>query len=196
MIHKRKLHHYWTVLRPVRPWYFLLLAAVFGIMAVAGLRQNNFTALRLLDNVHKVDQQNGDTEAALRELRAFMHGHMNTELSGGPNAIKPPIQLKYRYERLVQQEKQRVAAQNAQVAADGQRVCAGQGDFNGCVQQYISSNSATERMISDDFYKYDFASPAWSPDLAGLSILASIFSIFVFLVLTVIERVIRSNLKA
>lgn len=195
MIHKRTLHHYWRLLRNVKPWYFLVLAAIFGMIAVAALRNNNFTALELLDNVQSVDQQNGDTEAALRELRTYMHGHMNTELSGGPNAIKPPIQLKHRFERLVQQEKQRVADINAAVAADAQRNCAGQPDFNGCTQQFVSSNSVIENTIPDDLYKYDFYSPAWSPDLAGFSLLASAVSTFTFLALLITERLIRRNLK-
>lgn len=72
----------------------LTIAIVASIVCVFALRANNLKALELRDNVVAVDKQNGDIEAALRELRTFVYGHMNTNLSSGPNAIKPPIQLK------------------------------------------------------------------------------------------------------
>jgi protein tyrosine phosphatase len=60
----------------------------------------------LRDKLLVVDQQDGDVELALRELREHIYSHMNSEL-GGSN-VQQPIQLKYRYERLVNAEKVRV----------------------------------------------------------------------------------------
>src|ERR1700709_495416 len=111
-MNKRKLHHYWTRLSAVKPWYFLLIAALFGVIFVSSMRHNNLKMIQLRDKVTQADQQNGDVETALRNLRGYVYAHMNTNLSAGPNAIKPPIQLKYRYERLVQAEKDKVAKAN------------------------------------------------------------------------------------
>ncbi len=179
-MNKRKLHHLWVKLRPVSYWYFLILCLVslsFGILA---LRQNNLAALRLRDKVIAVDKQNGDVEAALRELRSFIYGHMNAGLGKGPTAIKPPIQLKYRYERLLAAEKARVSAQNEKIYTDAQAYCeqhipaglSGGGRVP-CIQQYVSEHGIKEQPINDALYKYDFVSPIWSPDLAGFSLLFS-----------------------
>jgi hypothetical protein len=146
-------------------------------MSVFGLRSNNLAALSLRDNVLKVDQQNGDVETALRQLRIYVYAHMNTDLTSGPNAIKPPIQLKYRYDRLVAIEKDRVSSVNAKVYNDAQTTCeqlfphglSGGGRVP-CIQDYVTAHGAKEKTIVDALYKFDFASPVWSSDLAGWSL--------------------------
>ena len=98
---KRYLHHVWAKLRPYSYWYFLAGFIVFGLLFVFNYRQNNINMIKLRDKVFVADEQNGDIEKSLRDLRSYVYGHMNTRLVSGPNAIKPPIQLKYQYERLV-----------------------------------------------------------------------------------------------
>lgn len=183
-MNKRHLHHIWIRLRPISYWYFLALAVVSIGVAVYALRQNNYTMIRLREAVFQADEANGDVETALRELREFIYSHMNTNLSSGQYAVQPPIQLKYRYERLVQAEKDQVRVQNEAIYATAQTACeqrfpAGQ-LANGrvqCIQEYVSQNGVSEQTIPDSLYKFDFVSAAWSPDLAGWSlVLAGIFS--------------------
>jgi hypothetical protein len=177
---KRELHHLWTRLRQFSYWYFLIACIVFALIAVLSLRQNNITALRLRDKVIQADQADEDVEAALHSLRQYVYSHMNTNLSTG-NGIYPPIQLKYRYERLVAAEKQRVSDENAKIYNDAQNYCearfptglSGSGRIP-CIQQYIDSHGVKEQAIPDGLYKFDFASPAWSPDLAGWSIVIAV----------------------
>jgi len=135
----------------------------------------------------EADKSNGDVETALHELRSFVHSHMNTNLSSGEFAIKPPIQLKARYERLATGEQQRVQALNAQVAAQAESTCGQQfpaGGFNSprvsCIQDYVSRNAASDQGIPSELYKFDFLSPRWSPDLAGISLLLSAIFFFLF----------------
>ncbi len=202
-MNKRRLHHTWRQLHKFSAWYFLLGFVIWSGIAVGALRNNNLTALRLRDEVMKVDQQNGDVEAALRELRAYMHGHMNTSLAveGG---VYPPIQLKYRYERLVEAELAKTNQSNT-VYADAQKYCEanepesfyGAGRLT-CIQGYIDRqpNVKTETpYIPDSLYKFDFASPAWSADLAGLSIVAAALFGILFVVRFGLERWMRSKLK-
>jgi len=184
MTYKRRLHHLLVVLRPVSYWYFVALFAMSGTIAVLALRQNNLTALRLRDKVLQADKDNGDVEAALRELRTYTYGHMNARLSSD-TGIYPPIQLKYRYERLVQAEQQRAAAGASQdVYNEAQRDCEArfpQGLYGAnripCIQQYIDSHGGAQptqpKPIPDALYKFDFVSPRWSPDLAGWSLVVS-----------------------
>lgn len=180
-MNKRHLHHIWTKLRVVNQWFFMILAIVSGVVALFALRNNNLTALRLRDNVLQVDQQNGDTEKALRELREYVYGHMNTNLASS-TGVYPPIQLKYRYERLVEAERAKQSNGNqTSVYADAQKHCEatqpqsfyGAGRLD-CIQNYIDTHPAPNQQavvaIPDALYKYDFASPDWSPDLAGWSL--------------------------
>ena len=162
-------------------WVCLVLAVVFGVMTVVNLRTNNLKAVRLRNNVLSVDKASGDVETALRELRTYIYSHMDTSLSSGTN-VYPPVQLKYRYDRLVTAEKQRVQAATAKVYTDAQALCEQQNsnDFSGrnrvpCIEQYVTSHTVSEQTINEDLYKFDFASPAWSPDTAGFSLLATGF---------------------
>ncbi len=186
-MNKRKLHHWWVRLRPISYWYFLVLFVVSSGVALLALRQNNLTALRLRDKVLEADEQNRDAEAALRELRSYTYAHMNAKLSSD-NGIYPPIQLKYRYERLVAAEKDRVTRTNETLYRDAQASCEArfpQGLSGGnripCIQQYIDTHGgAQEQIIPDSLYKFDFVSPLWSPDVAGWSLVLSGFFLVLF----------------
>ena len=167
-------------LRHLNIWVLLAVAIISGIVCVLSLRNNNVTALKLRDTVNQVDKDNGDVETALRNLRKYMYAHMNTNLSSGPNAIKPPIQLKYRYERLLQAQQAEVSKQNAQIYSEAQAECekrfpvglSGSGRIP-CVTEYISAKGVAQQPIEDSLYKFDFVSPTWSPDLAGWSLIVS-----------------------
>lgn len=199
---KRKLHHLWTRLRPISHWYFLVLCLVFGGVGILAMRSNNITAIRLKDEVIKADQQNGDTEAALRRLREHIYSHMNTNLASGSSAIRPPIQLRHRYERLVAAEKERVEAINSRIYIEAQTVCeqqiptglSGSGRVL-CNQQYVTEHGVKEQPIPDGLYKFDFVSPTWSPDLAGWSLVASIAFGLLFLLRWSAERWIKHELR-
>lgn len=201
-MNKKKLHHYWTGLRNVKPWYFLVLAALFGVISVYALRANNLKMIELRNNVAVVDKANGDVESALRELREYVYAHMNTSLSSGNNTIKPPVQLKYTYERLVKAEKDRVATTNEQVYTQAQHYCEQKypDSFSGgprvpCIKDYVSTHGSSERAIDESLYKFDFVSPAWSPDLAGWSLLLAISFLLLFIVLRVVDRWIKHQLE-
>lgn len=202
-MNKRRLHHRWTQIRRIRPWYFLAVSLVFGLIFLASMRHNNLVMIQLRDKVTQADQQNGDVETALRNLREYVYAHMNTDLASGPNAIHPPIQLKYRYDRLVQAEKDRAANANTQVYTDAQHYCEQlfPGSFSGgprvpCIKDYVSSHGTTEQTIPDALYKFDFVSPSWSPDLAGWSLVATILSFVLFLVFLLLDKWMKSSLRA
>jgi hypothetical protein len=194
---KRKLHHVGRVLHTFSVWYFLVAFMLCGSITVLALRQNNLTALKLRDNVLAVDEQNGDVEAALRELRVYMYSHMNTSLAteGG---VYPPIQLKYRYERLVEAQLQKTSTGNT-IYADAQKYCEanepesfyGAGRLT-CIQNYIDRQPKNTQpkttTIPDSLYKFDFASPRWSPDLAGWSMVFTALFGFLLVLRLVLDR--------
>jgi hypothetical protein len=201
---KRKLHHVGKVLRTFSAWYFLIAFLLCGAVTVLALRQNNLTALELRDNVLVVDEQNGDVEAALRELRVYMYSHMNTSLAteGG---VYPPIQLKYRYERLVEAQLEKTSTGNT-VYADAQKYCEanepesfyGAGRLT-CIQNYIDRQPKNVQpkttSIPDSLYKFDFASPRWSPDLAGWSMVFTAVFGFLLILRLALDRWLKWSLR-
>lgn len=190
----RRLHHLWTRIRPIRPWYFLAIAFVCLVVCAFALRANNMHMVHLRDQVYAADKNNGDVQGALTKLQQYVTSHMNTGLSNGSN-VYPPIQLQYTYDRLRAANAQQ---SNATVYSDAQAYCEKQDstDFSGrnrvpCIQAYVESHGVTIPTIPDALYKFDFVAPLWSPDLAGYSLLATIFFALVGLGWWLIERIIK-----
>lgn len=182
-------------------WFFLVGFIVSSVVAVFALRHNNLRAIELRDQVLRVDQQKGDVEAALRDLREFIHSHMNANLATG-TGVQQPIQLVHRYERLVAKEKARVEKANEVVYTKAQDYCERQNPtgFSGgtrvaCIEEYVLENGEQPKEIPDSLYKFDFVAPRWSPDLAGWSLMASAVFMFLFLLKTGLDRWIRKEFE-
>lgn len=185
-MNRRNIHHQLGPMRRVHAWHLFVIAVVFAIVGTVALRQNNLRAIELRTQVYAADQADADVDKALYELRSYVYSHMNTNLAT-ENGVYPPIQLKFRYERLVAAEKERVSNANNDVYAEAQKHCERQNssDVSGrnrvpCIEKYVSTRSSTvsEKEIPDALYKFDFASPRWSWDLAGWSfLLATLFTI-------------------
>lgn len=181
MNRKRKLNYDYKRLKSIKEQYLLIPAVFFLLLGIYGMRQNYAEMVRLRTAVTKADRQNGDVNTALDNLRKFVYSHMNTDLSGGNASIKPPIQLKYRYERLAKAEQEKADTANAKIKKKAEQICLSKYPgyiYNSarvnCVTRYIGDHSVKPNLVSSDLYKFDFISPAWSPDLAGISLLISV----------------------
>jgi hypothetical protein len=183
-MNKRHLHHVWRFWRNLKPWYFLAIAIVFGTISLVSLRHNNEQMLRLRDAVYAADKNGGDVEGSLRTLRQYVYGHMNTSLSSGPNAVHPPIQLKYTYERLQQAQESVLGQGNSTLYAQAQAYCDAQtvigSEVITCIQNYATAHGASLTPVPDSLYKFDFTSAKWSPDLAGWSLVVTAVAILGF----------------
>lgn len=159
--------------------------------------------LELREAVFAADEQGGDVEGALKALREHVYSHMNTDLTVGNTAIRPPIQLKYTYQRLVAN---RLDAQtdNEGLYTEAQNYCEQQlpeaflgRDKLGCVFEYLDSHGVkVEEKVSvpSDLYKFDFVSPRWTFDLAGWSLIFSVFFLSLGLFRAFGEWLIRRRL--
>lgn len=181
----RALHHYWRSVSRVSAALLIAAFCVTLSLSIIALRNNNLQMIKLRDKVYAADKNNGDVEGSLRDLRAYVAGHMNTNLLSGANPIKPPIQLKYSYDRALATEKARVSTINDKVYNDAQNQCeqlfprglSGSGRVP-CVQNYVTDHGAKENPISIDFYTFDFISPRFTLDFAGTMLcLAAIFGV-------------------
>lgn len=205
MVNKRHLHHVWRKLQPINSWLLLGLTIISAVIFIYSYRQNNLKMIELRDKVFAADEANGDIEGALRNLREHVYSHMNTTLVN-PSGIRPPIQLTHRYDRLVQQEQKRVDSHNKKVRDQAEPYCLRQvppgppGSLQRrakCVQQYISTNSiSAKNEIPKEFYQFDFVSPRWSPDLAGWSMLATMFFGLLFMVRFLLERWLKHEIHS
>lgn len=186
-------------------WAFLVLALVLFVVSIFALRANNQKMLELRAAVFTADEKNGDVEGALRDLREHVYAHMNTDLAVGDNAIRPPIQLKYRYERLVEAEQAKLqAGTNGDIYIRAQNYCEQRfpSGFSGsnrlpCIRDYLDRNGAQvseETTIPEDLYKFDFVSPKWSPDLAGLSLVGGFVCLILFALFAGSEFILKRQL--
>ncbi|MEO5627735.1 MAG: hypothetical protein ABIQ89_02505 [Candidatus Saccharimonadales bacterium] len=201
---KKHLHHLWRRLKVVKPWYFLMIAAVFGLISIYALRQNNLNMIHLREQVYQSDKNNDNTEVALRNLREYVYAHMNTDLASGDNTIYPPLQLKYSYERALEAAKGPATDPDTKVYSDAQADCeqrfprglSGSGRIP-CIQEYISSHGIQDAAFLPNaaLYQFNFVSPDWSPDLAGFSlVLAAVFSAL-FVIRWISERWLQAELR-
>jgi hypothetical protein len=199
-MNKRYFHHLLVQLHKVSAWVFVALVVASIAVSAVALRNNNAGSVDLRAQLLEVDKQNGDVETSLKQLREYTYSHMNSSLAT-ENAPYPPIQLKYRYERLVSAEKARVSEANSKLATAAQNHCealipAGRSlNRIECIQNYMTTNGVKENSIPDSIYKFDFADPVWSPDLAGWSVLVSIVLSLVLLVRTSLILWLRHQLS-
>lgn len=156
-------------------YVFIAFFVTSLLVSIYALRQNNITMVKLRDAVYVADEKGGDVNTALNELRQYVYAHMNTNLSSGGNSIKPPIQLKYTYDRLVAEGEKAVndeglyteAANYCQKKIPASVSISGRGRV-ACVQEYILSRGGKAApKIPTALYQFDFVSPTWSPDFAG-----------------------------
>ena len=170
-----------TLIQHIPYGVFVALFLISSVVSITALRHNNEHMIVLRNTVYSADQTNGDVNKALNNLRNYVYAHMNTNLSSGGNTIKPPIQLKYAYERL--ESAAQAAANNSGLYTTAENYCqqqipasvsiSGRGRIT-CVQDYISSHGGSQaKTIPAALYEFDFLSPTWSPDLAGWSLVAT-----------------------
>lgn len=198
---KKHLRHVWHTLKPINSWFFFAGFVVFLLIGIYAVRQNNVRSIELRDAVIAADEANGDVETALNNLRQHIYSHMNAGLSSGN--LQQPIQLKYRYERLVAAQQKSSNGQDVYGAA--QAYCEAlypAGSLREgrvpCIEKYVTEHSSngSNPTIPDSLYKFDFVSPRWSPDLAGWSLLLSGIFLSLFLIRFLTERWFRAELKA
>jgi len=202
-MNNHKLHHLLTKIKPISYWYFFIAFIISGSIAIGALRHNNLEAVSLRNQLIQVDKNNGNVSAALNNLRVYIYAHMNTNLASGPNAIYPPIQLKYTYQRLEDAEQASVNTSNTQIYTDAENYCqqlipngfSGRGRVP-CIESYVSTHGTKATPIPPGLYEFDFVSPFWSPDLAGWSIIATIIFLVLFITRFALEKWLNYRLKS
>lgn len=182
-MNKRKLHHTLVVLRQVKTWHLLIALVVLLAASAFFLRQNNLRMIELRNLVTGADEQNMDIPQALNSLQSYIATHMNTSM--GDRGIYLEHSYQRAYDAAVQQAAQgggSSAATYQQADKDCQGLFSKTASFPAYIQcvtdKVAASGAATDPVAaikapSADLYRFNFVSPAWSPDVAGFTLLAT-----------------------
>lgn len=155
--------------------YLFIIAIIFALIAVVGLRFNNKKALVLAKQIRDKDALAVDVKNDLSKLQEFVTKHMNSTVK---------IELTSSYERAVEKAKVGDTDVNGDLYAQAQAACDRQGIGSvaqaQCVQEYLNArvspgqNAGTTPPPERSAFTYAFAAPNWTPDIAGFSILGSL----------------------
>lgn len=170
-------------LQAIKTWQLLVILLISMLIAATFLRLNNLGMAEKRDAVIAADKA-GDKAAikqSLIDLQKYVSSHMNTDLGNG-------VYLVTTYERdrdaalataTTGSNPQSAVYQQASVECRARfqgGVESFRNDYVQCVLQRVAALSASADpsaglvLPKADSYRYDFSSPAWTPDLAGLSV--------------------------
>ena len=169
-------------LQRVKTWQLVILLIITGFIAATFLRLNNIGMVQRRDAVIVADKS-ADQEAIvnrLYDLQRYVSSHMNTDLGRG-------VYLESGYNRDLQSWQQNQygdANPNGNIYKKAQDVCAPRYSnysygYLQCTTNELAKYPAAADPASDaskphqETYIHAFASPLWSSDFAGWSVLAS-----------------------
>lgn len=175
---KRDLARWLARLKKIKTWQLIVILLLVSLLAGIFLRMNNLNMVERRQAVLAADKR-GDEQAikqSLLELQHYVSSHMNTELGGGVDLVHS-----YRRDRAAAIKQATQAntpageAYSQAVAVCKQQFTGGTASFrNDYVQCVVNktSNIGSKAVEADlpnaSMYNYDFATPAWSFDLAGI----------------------------
>lgn len=202
MVDKSRVRRNIKRLQRVKTWQLVILLLLVGFLTATFLRLNNIGMLQRREAVLSADET-GDKQATvsrLYDLQRFVSAHMNTDMGKG-------LYLETSYKRDVQKAYDKVSVDsnpNGNIYKKAQEVCAPK--FTRWSQAYVQCTSselakypAASNLVTDvqlpraDSYLHVFASPLWSPDFAGWSVLicmALILMIVVRIISVIVLRII------
>lgn len=179
------MHHLLVIVRRVKTWHLLVLLVLLVLLGAFLLRQNNLGMVELRNLVKQADEENANVESALNDLQHYVTTHMNTSLGEG-------IFLEHSYQRAYDAAVHEAASKvnpNSQAYKDVESRCrqqyVGGGSFStylSCIENGLkalapgSDPLANVKKPPQELFKFNFVSPAWSLDLAGIAVLAALIT--------------------
>lgn len=188
----------------LRAWQLALILIPLLFVSATFLRFNNLGMVERRDAVLSADKD-GDADAVARSLTDLQHyvaAHMNTDLGKG-------VYLQYSYDRA--RDAALSSATDAanpnsavyqQAALDCRSrfvggVASFRNDYVQCVVERVQALSpqadavASANLPAADSYRFDYESPAWTPDFAGFFTALSALVVFLIVVRAVSWLVLR-----
>ncbi|MBH1956876.1 hypothetical protein I8H84_04855 [Candidatus Saccharibacteria bacterium] len=203
---KRQVKRNIRQLQRVKTWQLFVLLLLVGFIAATFLRLNNIGMDERRKAVLSADQEDNleVTQARLYDLQRYVATHMNADMG--------TIYLEGQYKRDSQKI---IDAQSDDTSPDSsvfkkvQDICRPRyqnlGSYSQAYQQCVISEldrfGPAEGPVTKialpkaDAYRHSFASPLWSPDFAGFSVLICLLILFVIVARMVGLVVLRLILK-
>ncbi|MEO5948991.1 MAG: hypothetical protein ABIP74_01180 [Candidatus Saccharimonas sp.] len=196
MADTRNIRHSIKRLGAVKTWQLVIVLILLAFIAATFMRLNNTGMIARRDAVIAADKA-GDTgaiEARLYELQSYSSAHMNTDTG--------VFYLQEQYNRDAQKAVE-VSSSQSGVTADAnalaEATCHPQYHgwstaYMNCflreLAKYPTTNKLPEPVLpSPSLYRYSFASPTWSPDFAGWTVVAC-FAVIVLIIARLIGLVV------
>jgi len=203
-VDKRRLHHLLVVLKRVKTWQLPIVLVLLVVASAYLLRQNNLGMIELRNLVKQADEDDGDVQKALTDLRRYVTSHMNTSLGEG-------IFLEHSYQRAYDAAVQAAAAQtvspDSQAYKAAEKTCKDERRRTGSFQNYIKcvedhvkaiapvNDPLSVKPLPAELYTPNFVSPTWSPDLAGFTVLAALLVALLLVLRLLFYMALRLLLK-
>ena len=179
-----QIRKYLRRLNMLKTWQLVVILLLGLLVSATFLRLNNLGMVEHRKAVISADEKGDDeaVKAALVDLQHYVSSHMNTSLEKGVYRVKA-------YERARDAAVEAATnASNPQSEAYKQASVECRSRFQGGVESFrndyvscvlervsaLSSASDPQTAVSlpqADTFRYDYVSPVWTPDLAGLSLL-------------------------
>lgn len=182
MIDKRRIRYSVRRLQRVKTWQLIVLLILMSFVTATFLRLNNIGMIERRSAVVSADDDGVDSETQdrLYDLQRYVTAHMNTDLGKG-------IYLESAYKRDVQSAYSK-ASNDSSIYKKAQEYCAPR--FSSWSQAYVQCTLSELakypggydlKLPYADSYLHVFASPTWSPDFAGWSLLICVV-IFIMII--------------
>lgn len=209
VVDKKQVRRSIKDLQRVKTWQLVVLLLLAGFISATFLRLNNIGMIERRTAVLNADE-NGDQAALVQRLSAlqrYVSSHMNTDLGRGVY-----LEAGYNRDLTVWQSRQYGDSNpNGNIYEKAQQVCAPQ--FSGystaylqCTTSELAKYPAADALADgsgqpvQQTYIHDFASPAWSPDFAGWSlVLCGVIVLFIFirlLSLGILKLLVRKHYRS
>lgn len=179
---KRKIRQSIKNLQRVKTWQLVVLLILMGFVSATFLRLNNIGMIERRAAVMAADEAGNSevTQNRLYDLQRYVTAHMNTDMGQG-------VYLEGTYKRDAQKayaKASRDSNPNGNIYKKAQEVCAPQFTswstaYLQCTTSELAKYPASNNLVSElngpdpALYRHVFASPLWSPDFAGWSLLVT-----------------------
>lgn len=202
---KRDIRRRLAWVRRLKIWQLVVILLLISLAAASLLRLNNLGMVERRQAVYEADKS-GDQQAikqSLVDLQRYVSSHMNTDL--GANGV----QLVHSYQRAEAAALERatdVANPRSKVYQQASVDCRARfvggvesfrSDYVQCVIDRVSALSAQDEadyrlnMPQPEQYRFDFASPRWSPDGAGFAVALGVLVAAIIVIRLLAEAFLR-----
>jgi len=188
----------------IKTWQLFVILILLCFVAATFLRLNNIGMNQRRDAVHAADKAGNTVQiiSALSNLQQYVSAHMNTDLGNG-------VFLNYSYSRAYESLNKQAATSedpNGNIYEKASAYCDPQFPYytwayQQCIvqqlQKYPGSNTLAnpDTTLPPSLYTHNYASPLWSPDFAGFSVLACFIVAFIIVARVITLAILRVLLR-